>query len=309
MFHDYGDERDLQSRRCYRIASRTVIRKLVFALCAPAMLGAQSGGWVVMPEKYRDARLTAMMAHMTEVMAVLRRDPNIDRPAGYTVQAKLMASQASPKKMVVGNLRTLFIEGSSTRGEGLGFSVTANNTSCALGEKSELKDAESGFYTPVPSKTVHGFPMYGEPGCIVVTRRPGSPTIPVSRERAARALIAMHESEPTVVAKIRRELAAMSSAQRSAPAIVDLSPIVALQLGDRADAPVFAATDGEGRIRLFAPNPAFYDRGRLDDVQVLAISFDCLDGHGSPFCAGFKGVFERVRDNIDWSALAQLVKP
>src|SRR6185312_7617854 len=142
-----------------------------------------------------------------------------------------------------------------------------------------------------------------------LTRRPAPPTIPVTRERAARALVAEHEGETPVIEEIQRELAAMSAEERAAPAILDFEALAATQLGQKPSGPILAKSDGEGRLRLVAANPAFYDRTRPGDVQALSIAFDCLDGHGSHWCAGYKGVFERIRDDIDWNALARLVTP
>lgn len=280
---------------------------LLLMLGAPAVLGAQ--GWVVETQKSVNPKVSAMIAHMSDVMRVVRRDPETDRPPGYTVSAKIRASQSSPKTMVSGVLSALLIAGNTIRGEGLGFTIVANNVACARGEKADIRDEAGEFYTAVAPHTYHGLPMYGETGCILVTRRIAPVVVPVTRERAARALLKMHDGEAAVIAEVQRELGAMSAAERTAPAILDIAALTQLQIDGKVAGAILPHGDGETTARLVAANPDFYDHSRMSDVQALTVSFDCLDGHGSPWCAGYKGVFERIRDGIDWDALARMTTP
>lgn len=196
----------------------------------------------------------------------------------------------------------------SGAGEGLGFSVTANNIGCTFGAKTELSDAAGQIYAAVAPSAWHGFPMYGDDACIVVTRRAAQPTVPVTRERAMRAAISFFASAPSVAGALERELAALSAVDRAAPAYLDMDAFVAYTTERKVSRPLFVGAEGSTVLRLVAPNPAFYDRARAGDIQVLTVEFDCGGSHDSPWCAQYPGLFERIRDDLDWPALSALVR-
>lgn len=263
------------------------------------------------------AAVAAMTARMNDIMALLRHDRLVDHPPGFTALGTISAHQASPGKMVSGDLRTIFVPhainddgsiGTDGKGEGLGFDVRVNNMSCALGDKTDFEDKQGRMYSYVAPESFKGMPMYRDNACILITKRPAPLTVPVARERVLRAAIANFQGNPPVASALERQLAAMSPAERAAPAIVDLEAITSYAIDQKVDRPLFAASEGKMTIRVMAPNPAFYDRTRPGDIQVIVVGFDCGGHHDSPWCAGFPGVFERIRDTVDWTALASLVR-
>ena len=300
----------------------------LIALCVPAIAGAQSaarqagdavGTWKVNVTSNSRGKpaLAAMAGDIQQIIGVFRREPLLAAPRGFTVSSNIDVHQSGAGKMVAGSFTAFLIrhtmnaDGSvdaSGRGEGLGFSVTVNNISCAFGEKTDFSDADGAIYSAVSPGETHGMPTYGDNACNVITKRSASPTVPVTRERAMRAVIHQMGGVPAVASELHRELARMSPAERSAPAIMDLESYTNYSLEAKVSRPLFATAESATAVRLVAPNPAFYDRTRLGDVQAIIVSFPCGGKHDSPFCTQYPGVFEQIRDNLDWAALAALVR-
>ncbi|HVX39154.1 MAG TPA: hypothetical protein VHB25_06220 [Gemmatimonadaceae bacterium] len=297
-------------------------------LCAPAIVGAQSGArqagdaigtWRVNVTSSTRGKpaLAAMAADLQQIIAVFRREPMLAEPRGFTVLANAEVHQSGAGKMVAGSFSAILIRHTTNadgsidtggRGEGLSFDVSVNSIGCMFGDKSDLSDAEGTMYAAITPTTMHGLPMYRDNGCIVITKRTAPPTIPVTRERALRAAIRQFDGTPAVAAELQRELTQMSPADRAAQAILDLQSFVDYSLQGKVSRSLFAKSESATGIRLVAPNPAFYDRTRLGDVQAIIVGFACGGQHDSPFCAQYPGVFEQIRDNLDWSALAALVR-
>lgn len=298
------------------------------ALCAPAIAGAQGGvrqaadavgSWKVNVTTNTRGKpaLDAMVGHLREVMNVFRREPLLAQPRGFTVLANTEVHQSGPAKMVAGSFSAILIkhtqrdDGSidtSGRGEGLSFNVAVNSIGCAFGDKSDLSDADGQIYAALRPTMMHGMPMYRDNGCILITNRTAPPTIPVTRERAMRAAIRQFDGLPAVASELQRELAQMSASERAEPAIMDLESFADYTIEQKVSHPLFAKSESETALRLVAVNPAFFDRTRLGDVQAIVVGFPCGGVHNSPFCAQYPGVFEQIRDNLDWSALAALVR-
>ncbi len=301
---------------------------MLSALCVPAIAGAQGaarqGGDVIGTWKIRvvsntrgKPALQAMAAKIDQVLNVLRSEPFLAQPRGFTVLANVDVHQSAPNKMVAGAVEAFLIRhetnddgtiDTSGRGEGEGFGLTMNNIGCMFGEKTDWSDADGSFYSAVTPTTMHGLPMYGDNSCIVITKRTAPPTVPVTRERAMRAMIHQLDGTPAISTELQRELAQMSPSDRAAPAIVNMQAYTNAIVDGKVSGALFANGDGPTAVRLVAANPAFYDRTRLNDVQVLIIAFDCGGTRESPWCAQYPGVFDKIRDGLDWSALAALVR-
>lgn len=303
-------------------------RIVLIALCVPALAGAQGsvrqaadavGTWKVNVTSNTKGKpaLEAMVARITQVMNVFRREPLLAQPHGFTILANTEVHQSGAGKMVAGSFSAILIahtqrdDGSidtSGRGEGLSFDVAVNSIGCAFGEKTDLSDAEGTMYSAAKPSTTHGMPTYGDNGCILIANRTAPLTIPVTRERAMRAVIHQFDGVPAVANELQRELAQMSASDRAAPAIIDMQSYANYSIEQKVSGPLFAKSESTMAIRLVAPNPAFYDRTRLGDVQAIVVGFPCGGVHNSPFCAQYPGVFEQIRDNLDWPALAALVR-
>jgi hypothetical protein len=104
------------------------------------------------------------------------------------------------------------------------------------------------------------------------------------------------------VAKLEKELAAMSPAERAGPTYVSMLPAPGR---DRGCDPFASATD-KGATRIIMENPDFYDPKRpITDIQLVLVNFGTFNTR-LPID---KAQLERVADRLDWAALAALTKP
>jgi hypothetical protein len=224
---------------------------------------------------------------------------------------------------VIGNwidadTKKLNISGVTTKdGEARGvIQFHANSVDCLFKktDMSMLTDS-SWYYEPVKTGDDHGYPIY-EHECTVITHRQAPVFTPVSRERVMSRLIvdaaaALKEIEPMEkvstsegtreavrraranVARLRGVLAAMSPADRKAPAYLKLgadnSPF-----GERGEPLVFPIVER---------NPELFDRTRPGDIQLLTILMQPCEQ-----CTFEQTQVKAARAQLDWAALAKIVK-
>jgi hypothetical protein len=178
----------------------------------------------------------------------------------------------------------------------------------------------------------HGYPIYDKQ-CIIMGRRNEPPFIPLTREQfiqlristlkelldSLRKKFSGQSLDPAVQAPVEsayklideqihqqeQQLAAMDATERSAPATVN-------NLNEEG---TLVGTDEDGAFLLSIPNPAFYDRSLpASTVQSVAIYLPYLQEGDRPgeLPAGlpddWRPASAKIRDQLDWAALAALVK-
>jgi hypothetical protein len=317
-----------RARRCAIVAALSALTTSVGAQSTTRddAVSRAPGVWRVRDATSPSASpaLRRMDTALARTRAVVAAVPSLNPPRGLTVFAQQEVHQRSAALMVGGSLQLLLVphdrraDGSvdaSGRGEGLAMSIVANDISCMLGDKTDWSDREGTIYAAIPVAQFHDLPMYRDNACIVVTNRPAPPTVPASRGRVLRAMIANYHEIPAVSNALASQLARMSKEEQELPAYVDMDIYTSYALNRVADRSPFssdaphadAGIRGPNVIALVEPNRAFYDRARLGDPQVLIVSFPCGGQHDSPWCAQFPGVFERVRDSLDWKRLRALL--
>jgi hypothetical protein len=211
--------------------------------------------------------------------------------------------------------------------------VLVNALTCGSDDQlpAELDGGPRMLSTMRRTGTFHGHPVY-DGTCVILSHRPGTPVVPVTRERwlrlhteyfrrqlakvaEARAqLVQMHASLDEFdqdVARLRQhvqdldgQLAAMPPAERTAPAWVHESH------GDTA----LVAPDTPDAVPLQQVNTAFVDRALPNDApQAIAV----VIGDGilestwqNDGDRAFRWqIAQRVRDGIDWAALEAMLRP
>ncbi len=179
---------------------------------------------------------------------------------------------------------------------------------------------------------IHGFPVY-DGQCAILGRSNQPAFIPLTREQFIQLQIALYKERQAnmhkqlagqplsgpmgdafasvekdldeAIANQQNKLASMSPSDRAAPAAV-LTGYGTADLTDIND---------DGAVPLSIPNPAFFDRSLPPSViQSVAVYIPFLNG--APRAEGLpSGLSEdwmpagaKIRDQLDWSALAALVR-
>jgi hypothetical protein len=177
-----------------------------------------------------------------------------------------------------------------------------------------------------------GHPIYDKQ-CVIIGRRSEPPFIPLTREQFVQLRIATLKERldslkkkfsgqslaPAIQAPLEsayqlldeqirqqeQQLAAMDAAERSAPAAVS-------NLNEEG---TLVGADEEGAFLLSIPNPAFYDRSLpASTVQSIAVYLPFLQEGDRPaqlppgLPDDWRPASEKIRDQLDWAALANLVK-
>lgn len=169
--------------------------------------------------------------------------------------------------------------------------------------------------------------------CVVITSRAAAPYVPVTHERYMKLEIlgmrtkldrfrkqidydhldakwraaydnSLKESE-RIIASRQAELEAMSAKDRAAPA--------AVRHNGPSDSTLVSPDDAEA-LPLVTTNPAFFDRSLPPNrAQVVVVNLPFLQQgvapQGTPDEPARRAHGEKIRDQLDWAALEQMVKP
>ncbi len=270
------------------------------------------------------AQAEAMRANLAAVADVFRRTPLLAAPIGFTIFPKrqLVFDQRAwahpthrdrrwPLQGKLSLSASVFgPDGKTVYDTGTAFVVnaSANDLQCVFDGASPWGADSAGtmYLEPaVPTDTMHGFPAYRY--CVLITHRTSPFFVPVSEERVlgvriveADAKVAewkpfggeLYDTWQRIAASLRAQLAAMSAADRKAPASVTEKPDY--------EHPLAA---GRGGRKVVEANPAFFDASRPTDMQVLTM----FDGCVTNSCAETE-IVQKLHAQLDWRALAALVK-
>jgi hypothetical protein len=216
------------------------------------------------------------------------------------------------------------------------IAVDLNKARCLNLNRMTGEDAGGQFYRDMPDlkRDAHGY--LGANGCVLLTHRTEPLLIPVTRERylkwqvadarkkyaesepdaATKAVMAQHPDDEGFKQQIRgrqslkqyadakaQALAALTPAERSAPAWVQLDPNVNLNRPDANPYDTEPLTDAtaEGARVVWAYNPKFFDRTLAAAApQLLAVSAGRI--------AIDSDIGQRSLGQLDWRALEALLK-
>jgi len=283
----------------------------------------------------------ATLGTLDALLAILKRDPALAQPTGFDVVVKrslvfpTSAEWSRPHPVPAGIVGFAIPYGRDAAGrpvpghEGPGFSVKLNDLSCAFGESPVFAhDAEGDLLrAPKPDGSVHGHPRY-ETGCVWVTHVARPIALPVPRERVVRLRLAEMRAQQARAESIAvpngnaqfaafraqtvaqwkakadslaAELAAMSPAERRAPAYVN--PFGA------ARASHLTTPDDPAAIALVTINPQYFDPSLpVSAPQGIAVRFSGVIQ--SRFASdALVTAFTRALDQLDWNALGALLRP
>jgi hypothetical protein len=213
--------------------------------------------------------------------------------------------------------------------EGLAVSADANTLECFLSSNNfaHFDDRDGQLYNPPAIGNFHGFVTYGasvdesgqlHTGCIFITKRTMPPFIPASRARVMKIAIEQFHEIPEVAKELQKQFDAMSAADGAAPAYLDMAAYVNYSFVRTGSAPLLGTAgqldkNGSPLQAIVQRNSAFFDATRPGDIQSLTITVPGLPPCDSqddpvPYCKRFHGAFTKIRDTLDWAALAAIVK-
>ncbi|HVN92903.1 MAG TPA: hypothetical protein VMT38_04375 [Terracidiphilus sp.] len=177
-----------------------------------------------------------------------------------------------------------------------------------------------------------GYSIY-DTDCVIIGRGSAPPFIPLTREQFIQLQIAGYQSRlddmnkeyagktniPAVqqaiasanqlltdkIAQLQQQLAGMTSEDRNGPAAVNTN----------SEEGALAGPGEEGAMPLSVPNPAFYDHSLpATTIQSVAVYIQFLqtgpklDYLPAGYSEDWRAANEKIRDELDWAALAALVR-
>ncbi len=177
-----------------------------------------------------------------------------------------------------------------------------------------------------------GYSIYDD-DCVIIGRGSDPPFVPLTREQYIQFEIAGYKARldemnkqyagqtsiPAVqqavalanqqlnaqIAQLQQQLAGMSADDRNGPAAVKTGYQEA----------TLAGIDEDGAIPLSVPNPAFFDRALpATTIQSIAVYIPFLQSGSKPeylpsgLSEDWRPACEKIRDGLDWTAVATLVK-
>lgn len=270
------------------------------------------------------------VSSLNSVLAILRRTPVLAQPRGFVASPVVQRELGLPRRPLTGSVRVgvLFFrkdDGGSVTPQDAGpeVAVSINDASCVWnGHDVAFVDSAGSIYYDAPqdSSPVRGIPGFStDSSCLVIARRGVPVFAPVSRERFLR------DARDTLLARLRAvdarsrsadvrramqpaldtvrsiakhydaELTALSPADRRAPAWVKSSESAPLDL---------VPPGTEDARQLVAPNPALYNPALpRSAIQLLTVQATVPGGDD-----GATALFARVRETVDFAALAALLK-
>jgi hypothetical protein len=208
------------------------------------------------------------------------------------------------------------------------FEISVNDLSPigAGGLDDFMRDEQGRFYTTTKdlSSTSSGYPIYGD--AVLLTRSKAPVLIPVSRGRYVQAKIVRMEervadakarraklagnsmlagampqldeaidSEQHYVDALKGQLAAMSAAERNAPAVVTSD-------GGAVNLPEFAEPGDADGAHIMYFNPALIDEKLpRTAVQILMVRITSDEEH-------WPGLAEKLHKELDWSAFEKILQ-
>ena len=283
------------------------------------------------------------MAQLNRVLAALQHAPALSAPVGYDVSFRRslhFEGRAEPMQGGISAILFLYEKDQDTGKlvpgeEGPGLGVNINEPfGCVFADYHQpYMEDDSGrvYFEPKPDGTEHGYPHYPNSaagGCTLVSSINRPLWLPVSRERVlkpmiekqraglvevrdmiARLKVSLPNGVPADVATqlkeqetrihaLEAEFAAMSPAERASQAYFwpdshGLTPIV--------------GAGHEGATALVAPNPAYLAGTPRTAIQTVSLWLDMPETY--QWYTPFKGqIFQKIRDGLDWDALAALVR-
>ena len=274
--------------------------------------------------------LQPFVNNLNAVLAILKRAPVLAQPRGFVASPVVQRELGAPHRPLTGSVRVgvLFFrkeDGGSVVPQDAGpdVAVSINDASCVWsGHDVAFVDSTGSIYYDAPqdSSPVRGIPGFSaDSSCLVIARRGVPVFAPVSRERflrnardtllarlravdaksaSAEVRRAMQPALDTVRAIARHydaELSAMSPADRRAPAWVKSSEAGPMDL---------VAPGTEDARQLVTPNPNLFNAA-LPRSAIQLMTIDAVAAGGDD---GASALFARVRESIDFAALAALLK-
>lgn len=279
-----------------------------------------------------------LIAQLDAVAALFRPLPVLNPPVGFSVMPRnVLTGRDFYTKMQTGAyLGFLFSNDLKPDGsvdthpaghaEGRAVNVDANTLDCLFSNFAHFEDREGNLYYPPAVGNFHGFITYGgyvdesgqHIGCIFITKRTVPPFIPASRARVMKIAIEQFHEIPEVAKELQKQFDAMSAADGAAPAYLDRAAYVNYGFVRTGSAPLLGTAgqldkNGSPLQAIVQRNSAFFDATRPGDIQSLTITIPRLPPCDSqddptPYCKRFHGAFDKIRDTLDWAALAAIVK-
>jgi hypothetical protein len=292
------------------------------------------------------ARSPAARAMAEAILAIVQRDAALTHPVGYEVTLHREVGQdgevpigapfyAGAAWDVWGySVFTVPAGGEVVDTDGrFGMSILANSISCDPAVVEDVPDHGLPIVTGT-QKTgdYRGHPIY-DGQCVVITSSAEPPYVPVSRERFMRMhLSALHaeqergkktiaDLDPNTRAKLAPDLAAfdravaeeearfaaMSAADRAAPATIDWGA------GGNWKTAQLVPPDRDGAVRLMSPNPAIFDaKLPATKAQVVTVFLPFVQRGVKPPRLEEDSLRRShaaaIRDGLDWSALEAMVR-
>ena len=284
------------------------------ALRAEPQSGARPGAFVLGIDRQiggspvDPAQREAASALATSVLDILRRDPAVASPTGYSVRVNRATGKRtdwahfdSGLPFYAGAFGTLFSVDARPNPGGQGaanFGIYANTVlGCPAtefqhpGSKApwRIEDDRPVLIGERRTGELHGYPIYDRQ-CVVLSTRKDPPFVPLTRERFLRlriqdlrARLASVRTQYAGQATDETVRAAIDSAVKLITEAVEEqeSALAAMSDAERAAPSYVRPGDGEARLvdpdedgaePLTVPNPAFFDRARPPSVaQILAV--------------------------------------
>jgi hypothetical protein len=282
-----------------------------------------------------------LIAQLDSVAALFRPLAVLNPPIGFSVMPRnVLTGRDFYTKMQTGAyLNFLFSHSVKPDGtvdthvgghaEGRAVYADANSLDCFLSSNNfaHFDDRDGWLYNPPAIGNFHGFVTYGASvdesglhhiGCIFITKRTVPPFIPASRARVMKIAIEQFHEIPEVAKELQKQFDAMSAADGAAPAYLDMAAYVNYGFVRTGSAPLLGTAgqldkNGSPLQPFVQRNPAFFDATRPGDIQSLTITIPGLPACASqddplPYCRRFHGAFDKIRDTLDWAALAAIVR-
>ncbi len=274
------------------------------------------------------AHKAAAAATMQKLYDIVLRDPGFREPIGYDMQpaARIDMPPKHGYTPIEYDVTGLMYWYRDEPGGGIrvlpvsmvAVYVFANNLDYFFHQTNKWQEDEEGpMYFDLPRQAdVRGFPYWGK-GLAVVTRNERPIFVPVSRERAMRVVLSTGKKglegttapnqDPglvrmrTCLAKMEQDLAALSPAERASPAYLATTRVP----GHDLLCDPFSSSSDPNAQRIIAENPDFYDRSLpVTAIQVVLVNLSMLNTN----LADQRGQMERIRDGLDFGALAALTE-
>jgi hypothetical protein len=120
---------------------------------------------------------------------------------------------------------------------------------------------------------------------------------------------AERSGEEKCIRYLEGELARLSPAERAAPAYISLNVSNRKQSSPDLDCSCIVDADFPDAIRLVTENPDYYDQALPPSaIQLILVDFSNFEGSVRVYPPWRHAAYERIRDGLDYSALAAMLQ-